>query len=154
MEKKCLFLPKISSYLDKELSEAERLEMEAHLRACAECKGELESMQGLDRLIQELPEVEPGPGFDSAFWKKVDALEYSRPARKGLFAAKWPSLLAAAAVVMIGIGSILYHSLLPKAPSIQEIQLATNMELLRELELIENLDFLEHMDELMMMGSS
>ncbi len=153
MEKSCLFLPKISSYIDNELSERERLEVETHLDGCRECRKELEKMKAVDELISALPEIEPRHGFDSEFARKLEDLETPERTFQAFFKSQWRYALASAAALLIGIGCILYNYMPSKAPSVYEMQLAANLELLQDLEIIENLDLLEHMDELQVLGN-
>jgi anti-sigma factor RsiW len=53
----------LSAYLDDELTPVERVEVEAHLAACAECRSDLEAEAGVRRLVRELPAVDPPFGF-------------------------------------------------------------------------------------------
>jgi anti-sigma factor RsiW len=49
---KCDLIAKLDAYHDGELDEAERLEMEAHLRECPACAAELAVMNSVSRLFQ------------------------------------------------------------------------------------------------------
>jgi anti-sigma factor RsiW len=49
----------LSAYLDNELSNARRIQLEAHLAACDACTGELQTLRGLSSLLQE--SVAPAP---------------------------------------------------------------------------------------------
>ena len=53
----------LSSYIDGELSERDRLRVERHLSGCAECRAELESLRLTVELARGLPEVEPSRSF-------------------------------------------------------------------------------------------
>jgi hypothetical protein len=53
----------LSAYLDDELTVAERVEVEAHLAACAECRADLEAEREIRLLLRELPSVDPPFGF-------------------------------------------------------------------------------------------
>ncbi len=53
----------LSAYLDDELSDAERARVEAHLRTCAQCQRELESLRYTMRMVQELPTVRAPRAF-------------------------------------------------------------------------------------------
>lgn len=49
----------LSAYLDGEVTEEERLQVDAHLEACVSCRGELEQLRGVVGLLRRMPQVEP-----------------------------------------------------------------------------------------------
>lgn len=53
----------LSAYLDGELSDAEREQVETHLPDCSACRQELEALRGTVALLQRLPEVRPPRTF-------------------------------------------------------------------------------------------
>jgi len=53
----------LSAYLDGELTAAERIDVEAHLEDCAECRSDLEAEADVRRLVRELPAVDAPFGF-------------------------------------------------------------------------------------------
>jgi anti-sigma factor RsiW len=68
----------ISAYIDSQLYGGEKLELESHLRECAECRAVFEEMSEMTRLFREAERVAP-----SAFlWNRIEAgLAERRPAR-------------------------------------------------------------------------
>lgn len=58
----------ISAYIDRELKGREKLELEAHLRDCPECRAGFEEMSEVTRFFREAERVEP-----SAFlWSRIE----------------------------------------------------------------------------------
>jgi len=53
----------LSAYLDDELTPEERVDVEAHLNGCAECRSDLDAEADVRRLVRELPAVDPPFGF-------------------------------------------------------------------------------------------
>ena len=76
----------LSAYLDDELTPAERVDVEAHLAGCAECRSDLDAEAEVRLLVRELPAVDPPFGF------------YERILRDGPAAAPAPDAQAPAAV--------------------------------------------------------
>ena len=69
----------IYAYLDGELTQQEAFALEAHLRTCPECAGELEHQRSLFRSIESLPSVPLGtnlaPGVMAAIRPRRDWLQ-------------------------------------------------------------------------------
>ena len=53
----------LSSYVDGEVTEAERLQVERHLETCADCRAEADSLRSLVGLLRRMPEIEPPRSF-------------------------------------------------------------------------------------------
>ena len=49
---------RLSEYVDRELPDAERIALEAHLAGCAECRGTVELLQAVQRRAARLPDRE------------------------------------------------------------------------------------------------
>jgi len=63
----------LSSFLDDELTAAERAEVEAHLSACSECREHLLSLRALSSALREEP-VPPVPaGLEEGIGRRLDA---------------------------------------------------------------------------------
>ena len=56
----------LSSYVDGEVTEAERLQVERHLETCADCRAEADSLRSLVGLLRRMPEIEPPRSFTLA----------------------------------------------------------------------------------------
>ena len=55
----------LSAYLEHDLGEAERMQMEAHLAACTSCASDLDELRAAVDLLRRLPDPEP-PSFLAA----------------------------------------------------------------------------------------
>jgi anti-sigma factor RsiW len=92
------------------LSEAERAEIEPHLRECAACQRELRALKRVGAALDALPPEEAAAGLWSAIRREI---EPPKPAPAGapwwemLFPSRWPRLayagLAATAVAMVAL---------------------------------------------------
>lgn len=106
---------RLSAYIDHELSAAESLELESHLKGCASCSAELEAIRDLVSRAAELPgSLEPGrdlwPGLRAriapeavrgrAGWKRFLFPEWNGTA----------ALAAAAAAAIVIAGAVWFWS--------------------------------------------
>src|SRR5438046_2765576 len=62
----------LSSYVSGELSEAERSEIEEHLRNCSECSQKVEEIRHLNGVLSEADVLEPSPFFMKRLLARVD----------------------------------------------------------------------------------
>ncbi len=53
----------LSSYVDGEVTDAERLQVERHLETCADCRAEADSLRSIVGLLRRMPEIEPPRSF-------------------------------------------------------------------------------------------
>ena len=97
----------ISAYLDNELNEPERMDLEAHLKTCPACAAELRQLREARAFVLRLPAE---PGFHDALMARV-AAEEARRARR-----VWMSVAAAAAVVCLAAAWLAFNAL-PALPS-------------------------------------
>ncbi len=110
----CIDSQMLSAYLDGELKEPYRTQVEAHLEHCAACRKHLEDMRALDRRILSaaLPEEQLVRSKDKIF-SLLDK-KYFQSGNKVSFIRRrleisLPSLItAAAAVVFIFIGGFMF----------------------------------------------
>jgi len=88
----------LSAYLDQQVAPAERVRIEAHLRACASCRGELESLRRTVALLHALPRV-PLP---RAFTLSESQVGILRPAaRPAWYGGLLRGLGAVAAIALV-----------------------------------------------------
>lgn len=92
------FSPRLSDYHDGELAPPERVELEAHLVQCADCRAELEELRALVRAARSLPGREPA----RELWPAIRARLAPRRTRP-----VWPLLAAAAALIVFGVWKLL-----------------------------------------------
>jgi len=62
----------LSSYVSGELSEAERNQIEEHLRSCAECAEKVAEIRHLNEVLSEADVLEPSPYFTKRVLAGVD----------------------------------------------------------------------------------
>ncbi len=138
----------LSAYLDNELDDVRRLEVSGHLEGCAECRRQLAALQAADAMIRDADAIEPSATFERRFWSKVSALERHRPpAWKRWLQPGWRPAMA----VGLTAGIVLCALILAgdrKAPSLEDIIISENIELLTDYDLIRHLDILENLDAL------
>ncbi len=69
----------LSAYLDNELSQTERSRVEEHLKACPQCRAELEELKFGDELVRQRPVAEPSNKFLLGFENRIVAQLRPRP---------------------------------------------------------------------------
>jgi anti-sigma factor RsiW len=138
----------LSAYLDNELGDAVRLQVSSHLETCAECRNQLAALQAADAMIRDSDAVEPSATFERSFWGKVSALERRKnPAWKQWLQPGWRPAVAVGLTAGIVMGLLILTGN-GKAPSLEEMIISENIELLTEYDLIRHLDILENLDAL------
>ncbi len=98
--------PELSAYIDGELSATVQTEVEAHMKACDECRRELESLQAMDLDFREhLPRVDPDASLFVRFQSRLDL---AAPRRLSWWKLGWIAAATAAATLMVllGVGEI------------------------------------------------
>ena len=66
------FTEKLPQYLEDGLTEAETIELEAHLADCAVCQAEFDALTRFDRLLASAPMAAPAPNFVAVFETKLE----------------------------------------------------------------------------------
>lgn len=61
------------AYLDRRSNSAERQEVENHLAGCAACRTRAEEYRKIWAVLEEVPVLEPSPGFDARVRQRVAA---------------------------------------------------------------------------------
>jgi anti-sigma factor RsiW len=72
---KCLKFETISTYLDDELKEKERISVESHLNSCAKCAETLEEMRSLRTAFKSAVNYQAPFGFSKRVMSRTAALE-------------------------------------------------------------------------------
>lgn len=115
-------------------------ELREHVASCPACRVVARRDVDLDRVLARLPSMEPGPGFDTRFFARLDD-EKKRTRRSRYVPALWALLpLAAAAAVFL-------VRTRPVKPPVS-VPPREALALTRDLELVQNLDVLRNLDEL------
>jgi anti-sigma factor RsiW len=138
----------LSAYLDNELGDTERLQVSGHLETCAKCRDQLAALQAADAMIRDTDAIEPSATFERSFWGKVSELDRrKKPAWKHWLQPGWRPAMAMGLTAGIVMGALILagHR---KAPSLEEMIISENIELLTEYDLIRHLDILENLDAL------
>jgi anti-sigma factor RsiW len=138
----------LSTYLDNELGDAERLQVSGHLETCAKCRNQLAALQAADAMIRDAGTIEPSATFDRSFWNKAAAQQRRKqPAWRQWLEPGWRPAMAVGLTAGIVMGALILagHR---KAPSLEEMIISENIELLTEYDLIRHLDILENLDAL------
>src|SRR5438132_10355929 len=97
---------RLSEYLDGELPESQRATLEAHLRACADCRATLEQLRRVVARAQALDDLTPAADLWPAIARHVGvvSLDARRARRRVSFTV--PQLAAAAvALALLSAGS-------------------------------------------------
>ena len=113
---------RLSVFLDGELSPAERVAAEAHLRECASCAHELEELAAVDTLVRQ----EPLPAPEGYFETLPGRVRSRIRARRRTTPAVWTAAAVAAAVVLVSVVAplTLRHAPTIGAPARPEAQRA------------------------------
>ncbi len=64
-------LDSFTAYMDGELSEDKKRQIEAHLQVCISCRARFESLQTMCTALHKLPRPKPSPGFDAALRYRI-----------------------------------------------------------------------------------
>ena len=101
------------AFLDGEVTEAERVRIEAHTATCLTCRREMDRIGKMNALLTALPRIEPSPEFEASMWQRLEAEIAPRARRRGFRPAMWGVPLAAAAALAL----VWYSSISPTAPT-------------------------------------
>ncbi|MDD5730567.1 MAG: DUF4349 domain-containing protein [Candidatus Omnitrophica bacterium] len=106
---RCRFLKELSSFMDNQLRGERKLMIEAHLKECAICSGELARLKALSEKLKcwHLPEL--GPGFEGSVVKEAVRRDLERGAvkmKKKTLAILVPSGALAGILVIAFLGHI------------------------------------------------
>jgi anti-sigma factor RsiW len=135
---------RILAYVDGQLKESERPDVEKHLTACAPCRLRVEEFRAVSSLLEELPVIEPSPGFDA----RVRALVAAEPVKTNWWA--WlrvpPRVAFAASALLVASLVFGYRSriaepvvhvddaqMMQDLPVLEDHDVLTNFEPLKEL---------------------
>ena len=99
----------MSSYIDKDLNDIDKIELEKHLTECKQCKEEYESLLDIVTVCANLEEIELPQNFRTELHQRLTeekkrSLFGNILGRKGMQVAT--GLVAAVLVIVIGIGSL------------------------------------------------
>lgn len=99
----------MSSYIDKDLNDIEKAELEKHLTECEECREEYESLLDIIAICGNLEEVELPQNFRTELHQKLVEEKKKKNFFGGILGSKRmkmaTGLVAAVLVIVIGIGN-------------------------------------------------
>ena len=96
---------KLLRYIDAELPQEERADIQQHLKRCEQCRKDIQSLSGLWNLSQSIKRAQPSPFL----WNKISAQLEGKTQKRRLVnkvrvfirQTAWPALTAA--IVMLGL---------------------------------------------------
>jgi anti-sigma factor RsiW len=128
-------------YIDGRLKESERAEVQKHLASCAPCSLRVEEFRAVSGLLDELPVIEPSPGFDA----RVHALVAAEPVMKDWWAwLRVPPRIALVASALLIAALWLGFIERPVAPPVQ----VDDAQLIQDLPVLEDHDVLANFEPL------
>lgn len=147
MKQTCEHMSRLHLLKDGELDNGDQGWLLNHLGECEACRAEWVALTRLSRMMRNLDEVAPGPGFDQAFRDRVEAYERKRPARllTWLFISPLKRVMIPAAAVLV-LGAGLYTAVNTVKPYSDEMTLSDQIDLLEDFDVVDNLDLLENWD--------
>ncbi|HWQ30638.1 MAG TPA: DUF4349 domain-containing protein [Negativicutes bacterium] len=99
----------ISSYIDKDLNDIEKAELEKHLAECQQCREEYESMLDIIAVCSNLEELDLPQSFRTELHQRLVVEKKKRNFFSGVWGNRGMKMatgvVAAALIVVIGIGS-------------------------------------------------
>jgi hypothetical protein len=107
----------LHAYLDDELDEATRKEVEEHLSQCPDCANEVELLKLTSLALSEWDDIEPSGNFNSKVWEKIEQDE--KLSRTSLFPRFRIISIAAALLVVVSVTAyVLMDRIAPQTPII------------------------------------
>lgn len=107
----------ISPYIDGELSEGKKREIENHLNACEKCRMEVEGFQGMRDLFVNTENYEAPYGFHTRVMANINSGKTRQSSRIPVFArlAEGFVVMVIIAIIVIGVfsGSFLIKGFMP-----------------------------------------
>lgn len=156
----------LPEYIQGELKRDVQTRVQSHLNACHGCREELRLMQETWRMLGEVDDIEPAPGYVSRFWAGVES---QRPWHEQIlqrtkyivFQHPWVPALASAAVILIVAGiTLLDQSRYPESETafvaafkdvdpdmVKHIDIIENLELIQNIDFYTDLEIIENLDE-------
>lgn len=143
------FLP---AFMEGEVKEDLKREIEGHLKGCPMCQKEKELLARTWASLEGWPAIEPSPDFKQKFWKKVEDLETHRKniPWPGIFTPtpmpRWWGFTRRLAPVLASIFILVFSGSIFIKARIERINLAREIDIYQDLEVIENMDLLVELE--------
>ena len=139
--------PELVAYLDGELEDSIRSQVEAHLENCADCRAEHDALAATLKSVDSLPATRPSSNLAEQFWTRFQEAKQKGFKAGFLSLFRWPRpVWVGAAATACLLAAVLL--VLPKDKPVEkaEADIASHMELFADLETIEHLDILEDLE--------
>jgi hypothetical protein len=117
----------LSAYADGELQGEKLARVEAHLRTCPACQGELEQLGGLSSLLHQIPPMQPRTtpeGFNEAIRKRLGSPAGRLTRQKALRAGWWAVPLGLIGLWAFALAVVIVSSVLQEAGLLEGISFA------------------------------
>lgn len=146
--------PELVAYLDGELPDPVRSEVEIHLQGCAACRAERDQLAATLESLESLPATRPSEDFTRQFWERFQAAR-ERGFKAGLASLfKWPRPVwvgAAATACLLAVIILLLPEDRPvekaEAAIAGHMDLFSDYETIKHLDVLEDLEYIEALDE-------
>jgi anti-sigma factor RsiW len=124
---KCLKFETISTYLDDELKEKERISIEFHLISCAKCAETLEEMRSLRTAFKSAENYRAPFGFSTRVMSRTAALERKKAPWLVPFFVRFAEAAILLIVITLGIvaGKVMSNS----SPAAKTTNIASSLSL-------------------------
>ncbi len=152
----------LSAYLAGELAQRETERVREHLLACPGCARELAELEELYKKLDRLEDIQPSPGFEAQFWRKVKETRQAKepePSRQFLPGpfwtfnwkfGNWKLGLSAALVALVVFGGYMgFQTLKTQREPVGHIEMAEMAEIAKDLDFYRNYEVIEVMDNLL-----
>jgi anti-sigma factor RsiW len=139
--------PELVAYLDGELPDATRSQVEAHLESCAACRAERDALAATLKSLESLPATQPSSNLAEQFWTRFQEAKQKGFGAGFLSLFKWPRpVWVGAAATACLLAAILL--VLPKDRPVEKADqtIASHLDLFADYETIKNLDILEDLE--------
>ena len=139
--------PELVAYLDGELQDEVRSQVETHLEACAACRAEHDALAATLKSVESLTATRPSSNMAEQFWTRFQIAKQKGFKAGFLSLFRWPRpVWVGAAATACLLAAVLL--VLPKDRPVEkaEADIASHMELFADLETIEHLDILEDLE--------
>ena len=164
---KCREIKQLSpEYIQGELKSDIQTRVQSHLNACPGCRKEFLLMEETWRMLGEIEDIEPAPGYISRFWADVESRrpwyeQILQRTKEIVFQRPWVPALATAAVILIVAGvTLLDQSRYPESETafvaafkdvdpdmVKHIDIIENLELIQDIDFYTDLEIIENLDE-------
>ncbi len=143
----------LAMYVEGELEQDQITLVKSHLSICQACQKRFQSLQKSWELLEKWQNVEPSPGYISAFWTRLASVKPSRqmawkfnPVLVPVFATFCILILVGSVIIKNHIFSVGTPEVIVLNLSDDEVKMLENFELAESYDLIKDIDFWENLE--------